>query len=236
MVVTETETKTKTRSKTKTKSASKTMTPLGAIPKPKAVSPAKHAANVANAQRSTGPRSIAGKIAASQNSVSHGMTSKTIIFLEGESPESFRQDVDRLARQLGAVGDAEYAQVETVVYSRLRMLRAENADATAVNAVTDKIKDDFEDQSCATVRALIPLLPEAPDTTVEQLKNSSKGCAYLLEQWALISERLITHYAFEVSQRTFAIKLAGYRPNELFRNSTVRDWTRAYFGSIKGPD
>ncbi len=47
---------------------------------------------------------------------------------------------------------------------------------------------------------------------------------------------MTTHYAFEVSQRTFAIKLAGYRPNELFRNSTVRDWTRAYFGSIKGPD
>ena len=32
------------------------------------------------------------------------------------------------------------------------------------------------------------------------------------------------------------VQLAGYRPSELFRNSAVRDWTRAYFGAIKGPN
>src|ERR1700689_1424990 len=100
MVVTGTETETKTRSRTRSKSASKTMNPLGAGPKPKTISAAKHAANVGNAQHSTGPRSARGKSTSSRNSTTHGMTSKTIIFLDGESSEGFREDVNRLARQL----------------------------------------------------------------------------------------------------------------------------------------
>ncbi len=65
----------------------------------------------------TGPRSIAGKIAAVQDSVSHGMTSKTIIFLEGEDRQKASGKMSTgWPEQLGTfLDDGEYSQVETVV-------------------------------------------------------------------------------------------------------------------------
>ena len=197
---------------------------------------AQKSASRANGLKSKGPVSTCGKDRSKYNGISHGMCCRNIVFLEGESPEEFWLEVNRLAAQQSAVGEAEYSQVETIVYSRWRMRRAQNADATAVNEVGDKIKDDYADWSLAAVRALIPLLQESPETTVEQLKNSSKGCAYLIEQWGFAHARLRVNTTFEVSQRTVVVQLAGYRPSELFRNSAVRDWTRAYFGAIKGPD
>ena len=197
---------------------------------------AQKSASRANGLKSKGPVSVCGKDKSKYNGVSHGMCCQNIVFLEGESPEEFWLEVNRLAAQQGAVGEAEYSQVETIVYARWRMRRAQNADATAVNEVSNKIRDDYDDWSLANVRALIPLLQESPETTVEQLKNSSKGCAYLIEQWGFARARLTVNTTFEVSQRTLVVKLAGHRPSELFRNSAVRDWTRAYFGAIKGPN
>ena len=49
-----------------------------------------------------------------------------------------------------------------------------------------------------------------------------------------ISARLETHRSLEWSQRDYAIRLAGHRPADLFRNSAVMDWTRAYLGGLRG--
>jgi hypothetical protein len=52
-------------------------------------------ANRANAQHSTGPRSLTGKLASSRNSLQHGLASGTVI-IPGEDPaefESLRQDL-----------------------------------------------------------------------------------------------------------------------------------------------
>lgn len=50
--------------------------------------PAQAAANRANAQLSTGPRTEAGRVRSSANSLLHGFTSQTVI-LAGENPEEY---------------------------------------------------------------------------------------------------------------------------------------------------
>jgi hypothetical protein len=50
--------------------------------------PAQTAANIANAQLSTGPRTAAGKSASSANAVRHGLTSARVL-LPGEDPAEF---------------------------------------------------------------------------------------------------------------------------------------------------
>jgi hypothetical protein len=52
-------------------------------------------ANRANAQRSTGPKSVGGKKRSSMNSLKHGLTAKTLV-LRGEEPAEF----DRLYAHL----------------------------------------------------------------------------------------------------------------------------------------
>jgi hypothetical protein len=50
--------------------------------------PAQIIANQANAQRSTGPRTVEGKQASSANATSHGLTSRSTV-LPGEDPEEY---------------------------------------------------------------------------------------------------------------------------------------------------
>ena len=50
-------------------------------------SPARQAANAANARLSTGPRTTEGKACASQNARKHGLTARDLVIREGEQEE-----------------------------------------------------------------------------------------------------------------------------------------------------
>ena len=52
-----------------------------------ATSPAQLAANAANAQHSTGPRTSEGKIRASHNASKHGLTARDLVIAPGEQEE-----------------------------------------------------------------------------------------------------------------------------------------------------
>ena len=66
-----------------------------------------------------------------------------------------------------------------------------------------KIVDQYDDGKLVEVRDLIPEIAKAPDVTVTKLMNSTRGCAFLLSQFASLEQRLLTHYSFEVSQREY---------------------------------
>lgn len=70
-------------------------------------------ANRANARKSTGPKTAAGKRAIARNGLKHGILSRAL-FLEDEDPEEFetlRADLDTALRPSGAL---ELALVETI--------------------------------------------------------------------------------------------------------------------------
>ena len=61
---------------------------------------AQFAANRANAQKSTGPRSVEGKAASRFNALKHGLDAQSIV-LPGEDPEEYEalaRDYDRSLR------------------------------------------------------------------------------------------------------------------------------------------
>src|SRR3954452_20611056 len=109
-------------------------------------SPARIAANRANAKLSTGPRSDQGKAVSRLNGVTHGMTCQLPVVLPGEDPEQFLGEVARWERQLGAETDAERAQVEAAVSTRWRMRRARDAEATAVGQAIAAPEGGFDDR------------------------------------------------------------------------------------------
>ena len=112
--------------------------------------------------------------------------------------------------------------------------RCRSAEANAVAGAIDRIDDGFDDRAAADVRDAVEALARDSEGAIRQLRNSTHGCDWLLGQWALISARLETHRSLEWSQRDYAIRLAGHRPADLFRNSAVMDWTRAYLGGLRG--
>jgi hypothetical protein len=84
-------------------------------------SQAQLAANTANAQHSTGPRTPEGKTVSAQNSRKHGLTSKDLVIGADEQPEfdldpAVQKDADRLALY--------YSRTERSYYRALRELRS----------------------------------------------------------------------------------------------------------------
>ena len=64
------------------------------------------AANRRNAQRSTGPRSGAGKARVSMNPLKHGLTAREVV-LPNESPEAFDSFRSGLLAEIAPVGNSK---------------------------------------------------------------------------------------------------------------------------------
>ena len=92
----------------------------------------KAASNRRNAQKSTGPRSAAGKTLVSRNALKHGLLSRHLI-AEGESQEEFSDLLRLLLDEFRPVGLVEHALVERVgvaIWRQRRLVRAESAQVS----------------------------------------------------------------------------------------------------------
>lgn len=87
------------------------------------------AANEANAQKSTGPKTAAGKAVVAGNAISHGILSGRL-FLDGENPAEFDALVKDLMQALRPMGALEMALAEKVavaLWKQRRLVAAETA-------------------------------------------------------------------------------------------------------------
>lgn len=92
----------------------------------------KTASNRKNAQKSTGPKSDAGKAVVSQNARTHGILSRNLI-IKGESQAEFSELLCLLADEFQPVGLVEHALVERVgiaLWRQRRLVRAESAEVS----------------------------------------------------------------------------------------------------------
>jgi hypothetical protein len=136
--------------------------------------------------------------------------------------------------QLGAVTDVEYAQVEEAVYAKWKQRRIRSSQGAAVRRKIGDIQA-AGDRAAEEVCALISQIPSSPGITIPQLRATSQGCSFLLQQFGLLRERLSIHHSFEVSQRRWCLNLMGRQPDHLFIDPHVYDLDRLYLGAIGGP-
>lgn len=89
------------------------------------ITPAQLAANRANAQLSTGPRTTAGKAKSSQNAVKSGLTGRTVL-LPSDDVDEYAAFVAAFQHDLAPVGQAECELVQSIAdtHWRLRRIRA----------------------------------------------------------------------------------------------------------------
>jgi hypothetical protein len=108
-------------------------------------SAAQMAANQANAQKSTGPRTPAGKAAASHNSISHGLTASGES-LFAKSPAllaAFQEHEQKLRRDLGPSAYAEEFLFERWAFASFQYSRAQAYETQAECDMLDH-PGDFE--------------------------------------------------------------------------------------------
>ncbi len=89
---------------------------------------AKIESNQRNAQRSTGPRTRAGKVASSRNSLQHGLLAREML-LPDEDAKTFMTFCKEMADQLAPYGPLEALLVERITASAWRLRRIVRLEA-----------------------------------------------------------------------------------------------------------
>jgi len=86
------------------------------------------AANRANAAKSTGPRTPAGKAIVSRNGARHALLAKSFV-LRSECPERFETFVESFYAEYNPSTPTETALVDTMATARWRLIRMSNLEA-----------------------------------------------------------------------------------------------------------
>jgi hypothetical protein len=97
------------------------------------ISDAKRAANRANAQKSTGPRSVEGKAIAARNATRHGILSCRLI-LPGESIEDLEALHAALVDEFDPVGTLEMELIEELTQTLWRLRRSRTFEPALLRA------------------------------------------------------------------------------------------------------
>ena len=109
--------------------------------KPMAVTPAKIAANRRNAQKSTGPRTAAGKAISKLNALKHGVLAQSVV-VRGhqikESPHEFKKLCQEFYTSLSPVGPLEEMLVDQIIQAAWRLRRARTAESGEIALSVDE--------------------------------------------------------------------------------------------------
>jgi hypothetical protein len=175
-------------------------------------SDAKRLANQRNAQKSTGPKTEAGKLVARMNSLTHGMRSE-----HGLVPPHLTEAV---AKHHQMLIDAYHPETDNQ-----RWLLEQVADAAArldycqfmIRAQLDDMADRAdlcwdEDRSRA-VEEIAARLPKDPSRTASRLRETSQGCRWILARWDALSVPLAENTAWNEDQCNLAANLMGIGPD-----------------------
>ena len=122
-------------------------------------SAAQIAANRANAQKSTGPRTVEGKKKASMSALKHGLTAQTLV-LPHEEPLAYGQMRESLYDQYQPATEQECMLVDQLVSAWWRTIRVRQMETdmfdlqirTLNNAYPDKPKSKLSDRQALAVR------------------------------------------------------------------------------------
>ena len=105
------------------------------------LSPSKLAANAANAQLSTGPRSDAGKARASCNSLKHGLCAKTVVVTDDQRQE-FEDMQERMLSEVDPDGSLELEIFYHLVHAAWNVRRCRALEAGLMSGDVDPLLDD----------------------------------------------------------------------------------------------
>jgi hypothetical protein len=187
-----------------------------------------------NGKRSRGPVTDQGKLRSKYNGLIHGMACQTPVVLAGENPQLIEDKTFLWTYETGATGDLEITQVRNAAEAWHRGQRVLLADRDAIASAINEINTQYHDRKKAAVGPLIALLPDQPLEAQYQLRQSTAGCSYILEQFQLMYEQLTNNPSLGPCQFMLALSLCGKHHRDLYRDGCIRDWARAHVASYHG--
>ncbi len=206
-------------------------------PTTRPISAARLAANRANAQKSTGPRTEAGKAISRLNGLTHGFAAATAV-LPGENAEELQARVETWFDELDARSDTERTLVETAVHAAWRVERCRKAETAALSKKVLLAGEAFDADLFAKLKRLTgttSALVNDGQGTVYELRGFSLGCRWLIEQWENIGRGIIQNGRLDESQIFDLLQLQGLRPTSHLDSPVTGLWLSYALASHLGP-
>ncbi len=165
--------------------------------------PAQIAANRRNALRSTGPRTLEGKLAASRNALRHGLSSNAALLLD-EDPAEFDHFRQSLHDALHPACPLEAALVERIVLAAWRLRRASRFEAGLLDSRACRLVAHRARQAADDLERLCDPDPDWPSDNACPLDERA---VYMARQPELDASEALTSPTM-----TFAVSFADRAP------------------------
>jgi len=146
-------------------------------------------ANRLNAQKSTGPRTAAGKAVVSQNAVTHGLLARKTV-ISGEDPGQFETYRAQLLAELHPAGILEAVLAERIVGLAWRLRRADCLQAEVFDTLLARESTPYAKRCLAHLYFGADDGPDPRDSALGRIVISDFRCAKVLERLGLYERRI----------------------------------------------
>jgi len=146
-------------------------------------------ANRLNAQKSTGPRTAAGKAVVSQNAVTHGLLARKTV-ISGEDPGQFETYRAQLLAELHPAGVLEAVLAERIVGLAWRLRRADCLQAEVFDTLLARENTPYAKRCLAHLYFGSENGPDPRDSALGRIVISDFRCAKVLERMGLYERRI----------------------------------------------
>ncbi|MEO6809858.1 MAG: hypothetical protein ABI353_12160 [Isosphaeraceae bacterium] len=185
-------------------------------PLKKVVSDKQMAANKANAQKSTGPRTAQGKASSRRNAVKGGLTGDGIVMPEDLEAE-VQAEITIFAARFQPTDDYEHRLIRQAAVGSVRFDRLQKAQDARLALHRTTATRTWDETRAAEVLELADLLMDDPAEATRRLQRTAEGCDYLWDAWDDLKTRLDDVGEWDDDKLAFALRLLGWStlPNVL---------------------
>ncbi len=145
-------------------------------------SPERLAANRANAQKSTGPRTPEGKAISRRNGLKHGLTGDGVALPNEDSAEVERRFANFEA-EMAPTTELGQALALRAAMLTVRLERCYRNEAARLTVAVDAAPKAYDDGRLTAVEALMDGLPDDPVTNARRLQQTPEGVNLTIEVW-----------------------------------------------------
>ena len=194
-------------------------------------SPARIAANRANAQKSTGPKTAEGRARSRANAVKHGLTGAGIA-LPGEDDAAVRALCAEIQEEWAPAGRTGAELAHDVALLTIRKRRAREAQAAWLRSRVRRAEAEFDKMRAGHADRLLDAIEAHPRSYRRELLAMPEGVDRLvaaLEE--LVDDLLGAAPLWSQAHHARLDALFGYRPADLPRSRPTR-FSRAVLGDF----
>src|SRR4029077_18457647 len=191
-------------------------------------------ANQANALKSTGPRTMEGKMKSRRNALKHGLASEGKV-LPIEDTQNYIERLAKWSSEVKPQCDMEQYQLESAVFATVQLDRCKRHEQAESKRRRRAAQKKWEKTQNKRIERCLEGWSPQPAECLEKLEEFARGCLWILAQWDDLCQSLEDNDCWTGEDAWRAMRLLGWAP-EMFHEGNAQVATFRTFVLAANPD